>query len=138
MGNEIRVGGSGPKRTQFAQHVRPAPQFTLDPPLGDFVDGGPEDLSPVAIERIYDINARLGQLPELYAGDGYVSIDYERWALDTEGVHLFMRVVDGAVQRAIVGDGVSTKDTPDHPRVNWIVKEYGLPAGEERPLNYYL
>lgn len=138
MGNEIRVGGSGPKRTQFASHLRPVPQFTLDPPLGDFVDGGPEDLSPVAIERIYAINSRLGRLPEMCAGDGYVSLDYERWVLDNEGVHLFMRVEDGAILRANVGDGGDLRDTPDHPQVSWLLQEYGTPEGEEKPLNYYL
>lgn len=138
MGNEIRVGGSGPKRTQFASHLRPAPPFTLDPPLGDFIDGGPEDLTPVTIERIYAINNRIGGLPELAASDGYVSLDYERWPFDEDGVHVFIRVEDGCVRRAFVGDGPEQRSTPDDPRVSWILKEYGPPADEELPLTYHL
>lgn len=49
-----------------------------------------------------------------------------------------MRVEDGAVQRAIVGDGTSMENTPDHPSVKWIVNDFGWPADEELPLNYYL
>jgi hypothetical protein len=118
--------------------LRPAAQFALDPPIGDFVDGGPEELSPVAIERIYLFNERLGMLPELLVGDGYVSMAYQRWPFDEDGVHLFMRVEDGAVQQASVGDGSDHRSTPEHPRVSWILKDYGMPANEELPLNYYL
>ncbi len=67
-------------------------------------------------------------------GDGYASLAYERWALDEEGIHLFMRCEDGAVVEANVSDGSLEASTPDDSRVSWILRDYGVPSEETSPL----
>jgi len=138
MGNEIRVGGTGPDRTRFAEHLRPPAPVVLEPPLGKFENGSAEDLTQVIIDRIYLLNERVGLgLPTLSTDGEYTIVLWEPngYDFDPDSIRLFVRNSDAAVLDAGAGEDC-WESTHDDPRVSGILAEFGRPKGEPVPEFY--
>ncbi|WIB65711.1 hypothetical protein [Curtobacterium sp. MCBD17_040] len=139
MGKIIRVGGSGPHRTRFAEHDRSAASVHLKPPLGHFVIGSPDRLPLHSIRAIRDVNTSFENLglPDISIDDSDGCIDLLYGMSDSvfRGNDVFVRVTLNDAGKVVdCGHGEDWFFTSfEDPRLQALMDEHGAEESELIP-----